>query len=130
MATSILTYKSAYDVATTIDRLADLVAKKGMTVFARIDFSADAKAAGLSLPPEQLLVFGNPKAGTPLLQSSPSVGLDLPLKVLAYQDGDGVTHVLLNDPAYIVTRHDVARELEKNIAGAATLAATAAGANT
>ena len=128
MATNVLTYTSAFDVATTVDRLAKLAAEKGMTVFARIDFSADAMAAGLSLPPEQLLIFGNPKAGTPLLQSSPSVGLDLPLKVLAYQDGDGVTRVVLNDPAYIVARHGVARELEKNIAGAAALVALAAGA--
>ena len=127
MATDVITYKSAFDVATTIDRLADLLAGKGIKIFARIDFSADAKAAGLQLRPEQLLIFGNPKAGTPLLQSSPSVGLDLPLKALAYEDGDGVTHVLLNDPAYIVARHGVARDLEKNIAGPAALVAQAAG---
>ena len=122
-----LTYQSNFDVATTIDRLAGILAEKGIKVFARIDFSADAKAAGLSLRPEQLLIFGNPKAGTPLLQFSPSVGLDLPLKVLAFEDSDGITHVLLNDPAYIVARHGVARDLEKNIAGAAMLVAQAAG---
>ena len=129
MAIDVLTYKSAFDVATTIDRLAALLVEKGLKIFARIDFSADAKAAGLSMPPEQLLIFGSPKAGTPLLQSSPSVGLDLPLKALAYEDGDGVTHVLLNDPAYIVARHRVAPELQKNIAGATALVAQAAGAN-
>ena len=129
MATNVLTYKSAFDVATTIDRLARLAAEKGLKVFARIDFSADAKVAGLSLPPEQLLIFGNPKSGTALLQSSASVGLDLPLKALAYEDGNGVTHLVINDPAYIVARHGVARELEKNIAGATGLAAQAAGAN-
>jgi uncharacterized protein (DUF302 family) len=129
MATNVLGYTSAFDVATTIDRLAELAAAKGMTIFARIDFSADAKAAGLALRPEQLLIFGNPKGGTPLLQSSPSAGLDLPLKALAYEDSDGVTRILLNDPAYIIARHGVAPELEKNIAGAAALVASAAGAS-
>lgn len=127
MANNVLSYKSAFDVATTIDRLVALLTEKGLKIFARIDFSADAKAAGLSLRPEQLLIFGSPKAGTPLLQSSPSVGLDLPLKALAYEDADGVTHVLVNDAAYIVARHDVAPELEKNIAGAAVLVAQATG---
>ena len=127
MASNVLSWKSAFDVATTIDRLVDLLDAKDIKVFARIDFSADAKAAGLQLPPEQLLIFGNPKAGTPLLQSAPSVGIDLPLKALAYQDGDGITHVLLNDPAYIVARHGVSSELEKNIAGAAAMVAAAAG---
>jgi uncharacterized protein (DUF302 family) len=123
----VTTYRSAFDVATTIDRLSAIATSKGLTVFARIDFAHDARAAGLTLRDEQLLVFGNPKAGTALLQAVPSAGLDLPLKALAYTDADGTTWIAFNEPAYIVGRHAVPAELEANIRGATALIKMAAG---
>jgi uncharacterized protein (DUF302 family) len=125
---TILKYKSHFDVASTIDRLSELATSKGLQIFARIDFANDAHRVGLDLRAEQLLIFGNPKAGTALLQSSPSVGLDLPLKALAYEDSDDTTWVVVNDPAYIVARHGVAPDLEANIKGVLALVAAAAGA--
>ncbi len=126
-ASGVVTYPSSFGVTATLDHLADLAQAKGLTVFARIDFARDARASGLALRDEQLLVFGNPKAGTPLLQASPGAGLDLPLKALAYEDADGRTWIAINAPSYIVDRHGVPRELEANIAGAVALVETAAG---
>lgn len=117
---------SRHDVATTLDRLEQSVKAHGLTVFARIDFSGDAARAGLSMRPEGLLLFGNPKGGTPLMQAAPSVGLDLPLKALAYEDADGKTWVVFNSSDYVVTRHDVPPALAANIAGAAKLIEQAA----
>lgn len=117
---------SRHDVATTLDRLEQSVNAHGLTVFARIDFSGDAARAGLSMLPEGLLLFGNPKGGTPLMQAAPSVGLDLPLKALAYEDADGKTWVVFNTSDYVVTRHDVPPALAANIAGAAKLIEQAA----
>lgn len=132
MATSptFLKYKSQFDVTVTLDRLTQLATDKGLQIFARIDFASDARRVGLELRAEQLLIFGNPKAGTALLQSSPSVGLDLPLKALAYEDSDGTTWVLVNDPAYIIARHGVAPDLKANIEGALALVVAATGAST
>jgi uncharacterized protein (DUF302 family) len=117
---------SRHDVATTLDRLEQSVKAHGLTVFARIDFSGDAARAGLSMLPEGLLLFGNPKGGTPLMQAAPSVGLDLPLKALAYEDVDGKTWVVFNTSDFVVTRHDVPPALAANIAGAAKLIEQAA----
>lgn len=128
-APGVTTFKSSFNVATTLDRLGDLATKKGLTIFARIDFAQDARNAGLTMRDEQLLVFGNPKAGTPLLQASPGVGLDLPLKALAYQDADGTTWIAFNDADYIVSRHGVPAALEANIQGAVALIKAAAGAD-
>ncbi len=127
MAPGFTRYQSHYDVATTLDRLSDLAVGKGLKVFARIDFARDAHDAALFLRDEQLLIFGNPKAGTPLLQAAPSVGLDLPLKALAYEDTEGVTWIAFNEPAYVIGRHAVPSELEANIQGAAALIRAAAG---
>ncbi|WPL17528.1 hypothetical protein Thiowin_02553 [Thiorhodovibrio winogradskyi] len=80
---------SPYSIPDTLDRLEALLQEKGVTVFARIDHSAGAQEAGLELPPMQLLIFGHPKAGTPLMRAAPSSGLDLPLKVLVWEDADG-----------------------------------------
>jgi len=80
---------SKRSVPHTVDRLESLALARGLTVFARIDFSGDAQRAGLSMPPMQMLIFGNPKAGTPLLVAAPRVGLDLPLKALAWEDANG-----------------------------------------
>ncbi len=120
-ATGVVDLQSARSVSETIDRLEGLARARGMKVFARIDFSADASAAGLSMRPMQMLLFGNPKSGTPLLQASPRAGLDLPLKALAWQDADGATCLSFNAASYIGTRHGLSPELVANIAGLARL---------
>ncbi len=118
--------RSSYSVPETLDRLESLAKGAGLTVFARIDFSGDAQRAGLSMRPMQMLLFGNPKAGTPLLVSSPRAGLDLPLKALAWEDEEGTVWVSSNAPEYIQARHSLAPELVAKIAGAKGLLAKAA----
>ncbi len=108
-------------VAETIDRLESMARARGLEIFARIDFSGDAAAAGLSMRPMQMLLFGNPRSGTPLLQASPRAGLDLPLKALAWQDAAGATWLSFNAASYIGTRHGLSPELVANIAGLAPL---------
>jgi uncharacterized protein (DUF302 family) len=108
-------------------RLEAAVAARGLTVFARIDFAADAAAVGLRLPPTRLLVFGNPRAGTPLLAAAPTVGIDLPLKLLIWETADGVTTVGYNSPAWMVARHGVPQELRARLQPEEELAAIAAG---
>src|ERR1700685_1018852 len=98
----IIRLRSAHTVAATIERLEALLKARGVMVFARIDFSGDAARAGLTLRPQQLLIFGNPKAGTPLMQAEPAAGLDLPLKALVWQDADARTWIAYNDPQYVV----------------------------
>ena len=107
---------SPYAVTETIDRFAAILQAKGVTVFARIDQQAEAKKVGLSLPPTQLLLFGNPKAGTPLMVAEPTIALDLPLKVLAWEATDGKVWVSYNDPNYLKQRFSLSDELVKNIA--------------
>jgi uncharacterized protein (DUF302 family) len=118
--------RSAHDVARTVERLVGLFARHGLRVFAHLDFAADAAAVGLALRPEQLVIFGNPKSGTPLLEASPSVGLDLPLKALVFEDADGATWLAYNDPGYILGRHAVPLQLANNIEGATALMVQAA----
>jgi uncharacterized protein (DUF302 family) len=113
--------RSRRSVAEMMDHLESLVRARGLKVFARIDYSGDAATAGLSMRPMQMLVFGNPKSGTPLLQASPRSGLDLPLKALAWQDVDGATWLSFNAASYIGTRHGLSAELVANIAGLAPL---------
>jgi uncharacterized protein (DUF302 family) len=118
--------RSAHDVATTLQRLEDIVKAHDLAVFARIDFSGDAARAGLSMRPEEMLIFGNPKAGTPLLKAAPTVGLDLPLKALVWQDENGATWLACNDAGYVLQRHGLPSSFEADIAGAAALLAQAA----
>jgi uncharacterized protein (DUF302 family) len=118
---------SSHSVAETIDRLEALARATGLAVFARIDFSGDASRVGLAMRPMQALIFGNPRAGTPLLVASPRSGLDLPLKALAWQDANGKVWVSLNDPEYVVKRHGLHEDLAKNIAGARAIVTKAAG---
>jgi uncharacterized protein (DUF302 family) len=119
---------SRHSVAATIDRLEASLRERNILVFARIDFSGDAARAGLQMRPEQMLIFGNPKAGTPLLLQVPAVGLDLPLKVLAWQDAEDEVWVAYNDPQYIVRRHGVEPALAANLAAVVPLIEAAAGA--
>ena len=89
----IVRLQSHRSVADTVDRLEALLKERGVIVFARIDFSGDAAKAGLTMRPEQLLIFGNPKAGTALMQAAPIAGLDLPLKALVWEDGLSLIHI-------------------------------------
>jgi uncharacterized protein (DUF302 family) len=114
-------------VADAWSRLEAAVAARGLTVFARIDFAADAAAVGLLLLPMRLLVFGNPRAGTPLLQAAPTVAIDLPLKVLIWECADGTAAVGYDSPAWIVARHRVPEELQARLQPVQALAAIAAG---
>ena len=116
MDTGITRITSAHPVARTMERLESLLRERGVMIFARIDFSGDAARAGLSLREEQMLIFGNPKAGTPLMQSVPAAGLDLPLKALVWADADGRTQIAYNDPHYIIRRHGLDAALAANLA--------------
>ncbi|HHJ16494.1 MAG TPA: DUF302 domain-containing protein [Gammaproteobacteria bacterium] len=99
--------KSAHSVSETLDRFEKAVSEKGMTVFTRIDHTAGATRVGKSLRPTQLLIFGNPKIGTLLMQSQQSAAIDLPLKALAIQDDKGDVWLLYNDPAWLAARHGI-----------------------
>jgi len=99
--------QSAHDVATTMDRLESALTERGITVVARVDHAKAAMGAGMDLPPTVLLIFGNPKLGTPLMQAVPEMAIDLPMKVIAWQDDDGQTWIAYTDPAYLKARHGV-----------------------
>jgi uncharacterized protein (DUF302 family) len=98
---------SAHGVAETIDRLEALVHEKGMTVFARVDHRANAEGVGETMPESQVLIFGNPKAGTKVMQCDTAAGLDLPLRVLAYADAEGNTWVAYHNPQGLKSSYDV-----------------------
>jgi len=115
-------------VADAWSRLEAAITERGLTVFARIDFAADAAAVGLQLPATRLLVFGNPRAGTPLLAAAPTAAIDLPLKVLIWEDAQGRVAVGYNSPAWIGARHGVPEELRARLQAVEQLAAIAAGA--
>jgi uncharacterized protein (DUF302 family) len=98
---------STRSVKETIDALAAKLKEKGIKIAARVDHAAGAKAAGLELPPTELLIFGNPKLGTPLMQANRAIGLDLPMKVLAWQEADGTVKVAYTAPAVLAKRHGI-----------------------
>lgn len=100
------TLRSNYGPKDTMNRLEDEVKARGMTVFARIDHAEGAAGAGLSLRPTEVLIFGNAKAGTPLMQAAQTIGLDLPLKALVWQDAAGDTWVSYNEPSWLANRHE------------------------
>jgi uncharacterized protein (DUF302 family) len=108
---------SPYSVPETLARLESIVQSKGINILARIDHSGDAEKAGLVMPPTKLLIFGNPKAGTPLMIASPTVAIDLPLKVLVWQDNKGKVWLSYNSPNYLQQRHGIPDDLVENIAG-------------
>ena len=116
---------SPFSVPDTLRRLERVVKAQGLTVFARIDFSGDAERVGLTMRPTQLLLFGNPTAGTPVMIASPGVAIDLPLKALVWQDDDGVVRVSSNTPEYLKKRHGLSDDLVQHIAGVAALIAQA-----
>jgi uncharacterized protein (DUF302 family) len=113
MATpGLTTIRSSFGPQDTMNRLETAVKAKGMTVFARIDHAAGATAAGLSLRPTEVLIFGNAKGGTPLMQSVQTIGIDLPLKALVWQDASGATWLSYNDPDWLAERHGLGGETE------------------
>jgi uncharacterized protein (DUF302 family) len=112
----IISQPSPYSVTETIDRLAAILQAKGITIFARIDQQTEAEKVGLNLCPTQLLLFGNPQAGTPLMVAAPTIALDLPLKALAWEGADGEVWLSYNDPNYLKQRFSLSDDLVKNIA--------------
>jgi uncharacterized protein (DUF302 family) len=120
-ADGLITLRSDFGPKETMDRLDAEVRAKGMTVFAHIDHAAGASAVGMSLRPTDLLIFGAAKGGTPLMQSVQTIGIDLPLKALVWQDETGSTFLSYNDPAYFAHRHelnDTARPVVDAMSGA------------
>jgi len=126
----VISVKSSHDVEATADRLENILNQKGMTVFIRINHSAGARKVAKTLRPTELVVFGNPKVGTPLMQCSQTVGIDLPQKALVWQDDKGQVWLSYNDPNYLDQRHGLAecaqviKKVEKalsNFAKAATM---------
>jgi uncharacterized protein (DUF302 family) len=109
--------KSPYPVPETLKRLESVLHARNLTVFARIDHGGEAEKVGLTMHPTQLIIFGSPKAGTPLMVASPTLAIDLPLKALAWEDADGQVWLSYNDPYYLKQRHGIPDELVKNIAG-------------
>ena len=113
--------RSPYSVPETLKRLQSVLQAKNLDVFARVDHSGEAEKVGLKMRPTQLIVFGSPKAGTPLMVASPTLAIDLPLKALAWEDADGQVWLSYNNPEYLKQRHNVPDELVKNIAGVGAL---------
>jgi uncharacterized protein (DUF302 family) len=117
----IISKASKYSVPETLDRLEAVLRSKGVKIFARVDHSGEAEKAGMKMPPTQVLIFGNPKAGTPVMLAAPTAAIDLPLKALAWQDGEGKVWLSYNDPAYLKQRFGLADEQIKTIAGTGSL---------
>ncbi|HYM07976.1 MAG TPA: DUF302 domain-containing protein [Terriglobales bacterium] len=118
---------SPYSVAETIKRLEAVLQTQGLTEFCRIDHSGEAEKAGLKMPPTQVVIFGSPKGGTPLMVAAPTVAIDLPLKALIWEDGGGKVWVSYNTPEYLQHRHNLPAGLLKNIAGIGPLLQKAVG---
>jgi uncharacterized protein (DUF302 family) len=125
----LITLASNHPVKATMDRLEAALRDKGITLFARIDHAAGAASVDMPLRPTELIIFGNPKAGTPLMQAKQSIGIDLPVKMLGWQDAAGKVWLAYNDPAWLARRHGLKGEAEAAVAGLAkALAMLAAGA--
>jgi uncharacterized protein (DUF302 family) len=116
---------SNHSVDETVERVKSILQSKGITLFALIDHSGEAEKVGMRMPPTKLLIFGNPKGGTPLMLAAPSIAIDLPLKILVWQDGQGKVWLSYNSPEYLQERHGLPQDLVKNIAVVETLAAKA-----
>jgi len=116
---------SQYAMDETVRRLQEAFAQKGLQMFAAINHSGEAEKVGLKMPTTKVLIFGSPKAGTPLMVAAPSLAIDLPLKALVAEDAEGKVFVTYNDAQYLRTRHGFPAELTKNLAGAGALIAKA-----
>jgi uncharacterized protein (DUF302 family) len=121
----IITRPSRHSVAQTVETLTAVLRAKGVTLFALVDHTGEAAKVGMTMPPTKLLIFGNPKAGTALMLAAPSVAIDLPLKILVWEDGQGRVWLSYNSPAYLQERHGVPEALMANVAVVETLARAA-----
>jgi uncharacterized protein (DUF302 family) len=120
--TGIVEIPSNHSVDQTVQKLEDILKAKGVQLFAMVDHSGEAQRAGLKMRPTKLLIFGSPKAGTPLMLAAPSSAIDLPLKILVGEDENGKVWVSYNSPSYLKERHGLPQELVQNIAVIETLA--------
>jgi uncharacterized protein (DUF302 family) len=109
-----------------VEKLKGILQAKSISLFALVDHSGEAEKAGMNMRPTKLLIFGNPKGGTPVMVAVPSIAIDLPLKILIWEDGQGKVWLSYNSPAYLQQRHGVPQELLSNISVAESLAAKAA----
>ncbi|MFY9910982.1 MAG: DUF302 domain-containing protein [Candidatus Sulfotelmatobacter sp.] len=116
---------SRYSVDETLKRLESILAQRGVQVFALIDHSGEAEKVGMKMPPTKLLIFGNPRGGTPLMLVAPTLAIDLPLKALISEDENGKVWVTYNSPEYLRDRHRVPENLIKNISVVGALVAQA-----
>jgi uncharacterized protein (DUF302 family) len=116
----LITLRSDYGPKETMDRLEAEVKTKNLTVFAHVDHAAGAAAIGLPLRPTDLLIFGNARGGTPLMQSVQTIGLDLPLKILVWQDATGTTLLSYNDPSWLAKRHGLSGDVEATVSAITT----------
>jgi uncharacterized protein (DUF302 family) len=121
-----VTKPSNHSVDQTVEKLKNILQAKGVTLLALVDHSGEAAKAGLKMPNTKLLIFGSPKAGTPLMLAAPSVAIDLPLKILVWEDAQGKAWISYNSPDYLKERHGLPQELLQNIAVVETLAAKSA----
>jgi uncharacterized protein (DUF302 family) len=122
----IVSIPSRQSVDKTLEKLQAMLRAKDVAVFALIDHSSEAAKVGMKMPPTKVLIFGNPKAGTPLMLAAPSLAIDLPLKILVWEDTRNKVWISYNTPEYLQKRHGVPQELMQNIAVVQTLAAKAA----
>ena len=122
----IIDTSSSHTVDQIVEKLKGMLAAKGVTVFAVVDHSGEAAKVGMKMPPTKLLIFGSPKAGTPLMLAAPSIAIDLPLKILVWEDSQAKVWVSYNSAQYLQERHNLPSELLQNIAVVETLAAKAA----
>jgi uncharacterized protein (DUF302 family) len=122
----IICKQSNHSVEDTVEKLKSILQAKGVTLFAIIDHSGEAQKAGLTMRPTKLVIFGNPKGGTPLMVVAPSAAIDLPLKILIYEAPDSTVQVCYSTPSYLQQRHNLPQDLLQNIAVVETLAAKVA----
>jgi uncharacterized protein (DUF302 family) len=121
----IINRPSNHSVDQTAEKLKAILQAKGVALFALVDHSGEAGRVGMKMPPTKLLIFGNPKAGTPLMLAAPSSAIDLPLKILVWEDGQSKVWISYNSPQYLQKRHGLPQDLMQNIAVVETLAARA-----
>jgi len=122
----IINVPSNHSVDETVERINNILQTKGITLFALIDHSGEAEKVGMKMRPTKLLIFGSPKAGTPLMLAAPSAAIDLPLKILVWEDAGGKVWLSYNSPEYLQHRHGLPQDLVQNIAVVGVLAAKAA----
>jgi uncharacterized protein (DUF302 family) len=125
-ADGIVELPSRHSVDETVERLKDILKARGITLFTVIDHSGEAERVGLRMPPTRLVIFGNPKAGTPLMLAAPTTAIDLPLKILVREGDDGKVWVGYNTPDYLRARHGFPGELVQNVAAVEAVARAAA----